>query len=31
METNPFAAVANNALGTYNLAKLARASGAATR
>lgn len=25
METNPFAAVANNALGTYNLAKLVRA------
>ena len=29
METNPFAAVANNALGTYNLAKLVRASGVA--
>jgi len=29
METNPFAAVANNALGTYNLAKLVRASGLA--
>ena len=29
MESNPFAAVANNALGTYNLAKLARASGVA--
>jgi FlaA1/EpsC-like NDP-sugar epimerase len=28
METNPFAAVANNALGTYELAKLVRASGA---
>ena len=27
METNPFAAVANNALGTYNFAKLVRASG----
>jgi FlaA1/EpsC-like NDP-sugar epimerase len=27
MESNPFAAVANNALGTYNLAKLVRASG----
>ncbi len=26
METNPFAAVANNALGTYNLAKLVRRS-----
>ena len=26
METNPFAAVANNALGTYNLVKLVRAS-----
>jgi FlaA1/EpsC-like NDP-sugar epimerase len=26
METNPFAAVANNALGTYNLAKLVGAS-----
>jgi FlaA1/EpsC-like NDP-sugar epimerase len=30
METNPFAAVANNALGTYKLAKLVRASGVAT-
>ena len=30
METNPFAAVANNALGTYNLAKLVRASGVAS-
>ena len=29
METNPFAAVANNALGTYNLAKLLRGSGVA--
>jgi FlaA1/EpsC-like NDP-sugar epimerase len=29
METNPFAAVANNALGTYDLAKLVRASGVA--
>src|SRR6202011_5562402 len=29
METNPFAAVANNALGTYNLAKLVGASGVA--
>jgi len=29
METNPFAAVANNALGTYSLAKLVRASGVA--
>jgi FlaA1/EpsC-like NDP-sugar epimerase len=29
METNPFAAVGNNALGTYNLAKLVRASGVA--
>ena len=29
METNPFAAVANNALGTYNLAKLVRALGVA--
>ena len=29
METNPFAAAANNALGTYNLAKLVRASGVA--
>ena len=29
MESNPFAAVANNALGTYNLAKLARTSGVA--
>jgi FlaA1/EpsC-like NDP-sugar epimerase len=29
METNPFAAVANNALGTYKLAKLVRASGVA--
>jgi FlaA1/EpsC-like NDP-sugar epimerase len=28
METNPFAAAANNALGTYHLAKLVRASGA---
>jgi FlaA1/EpsC-like NDP-sugar epimerase len=27
METNPFAAVANNALGTYNLAKVVRTSG----
>ena len=30
METNPFAAVANNALGTYSLAKLVRASGVPT-
>jgi FlaA1/EpsC-like NDP-sugar epimerase len=29
METNPFAAVANNALGTYNLAKLVRTSSVA--
>jgi FlaA1/EpsC-like NDP-sugar epimerase len=29
MESNPFAAVANNALGTYNLAKLVCASGVA--
>jgi FlaA1/EpsC-like NDP-sugar epimerase len=29
METNPIAAVANNALGTYDLAKLLRASGVA--
>jgi FlaA1/EpsC-like NDP-sugar epimerase len=29
METNPFAAVANNALGTYSLAKLVCASGVA--
>jgi FlaA1/EpsC-like NDP-sugar epimerase len=29
MEVNPFAAVANNALGTYNLAKLVRASSVA--
>jgi FlaA1/EpsC-like NDP-sugar epimerase len=29
METNPFAAVANNALGSYDLAKLVRASGVA--
>jgi FlaA1/EpsC-like NDP-sugar epimerase len=29
METNPFAAVANNALGTYSLAKLVSASGVA--
>jgi FlaA1/EpsC-like NDP-sugar epimerase len=29
METNPIAAVANNALGTYYLAKLVRASGVA--
>jgi len=29
MEANPFAAVANNALGTYSLAKLVRASGVA--
>ena len=29
METNPFAAVANNALGTYHLAKLLRGSGVA--
>jgi FlaA1/EpsC-like NDP-sugar epimerase len=27
MEANPFAAVANNALGTYNLAKLVRTAG----
>jgi FlaA1/EpsC-like NDP-sugar epimerase len=29
MEANPFAAVANNALGTYNLAKLVRTAGVA--
>src|SRR6202011_392313 len=29
MESNPFAAVANNALGTYNLAKLVGVSGVA--